>query len=180
MLILSGGLGAVSREFVQGEDFKCSASVCYAIGSVNHVELIRLQKQINRFSGVAKFSPIPTDGSIGNGTLTAARRVATWVKANIAGSSSALIWTSAVADRAALTRQNMFFAGVLEGIANTKGLPVDVPAPRPTAPQPVPSDEIYVEPDSGEKSSLVWWILGGVAIVGVGTVGYVMYRQSHR
>ncbi len=114
-------------------------------------EFAELQRQINRFAGVAKFRPIAADGKIGAATVAAGRAAFTWISRNEVLSIS-LPWDSTVPRVWAANSQ--MFTSLLQTYADR--LPrtpsVDVPMVAP--------------PPSARKKSQAFFLLGGGLLFG--------------
>jgi hypothetical protein len=125
MIVTSlSGFGAA---YVEGPDFKCNDSQCYAIGPERQKIFEDYQKLLNRFATKLSFMPLVVDGFIGPATVVATRKVADaviasgldldWVK-TLAGSGST---------RPGVAARISDFTVVARGLANTM-----LPPPAPT------------------------------------------------
>lgn len=84
------------------------------------------QAVLNRYAGKAKFTPITVDGKIGaKETAPAARKVGTWIAENIGGVSfeNDYVQTLRSLDTTKIAAEAGTLAGLLDGIANSEGLP---------------------------------------------------------
>lgn len=177
------GLGAFLAPLVEGVDFNCTKKACYGIGTQNHRLFEDLQSALNKFSAEYGFRPIPVDGFIGilkGGTVEAA---------GIVGARLPLPWTalsgipltieSIAANAPAILND-------LVGAATDEQLP-PVPPPKVVTPEEerVRKETARKQEEAArqtalvpkEKSNILWWILGGVALFGIGTVGYLTYKR---
>lgn len=88
MLSLTGTLGVTPI-------YKCNATICYSsdgagVNKGTDALFREVQALTNRFSGVAKFSPISVDGMIGAGTVSALGKVVAYLKNNPKWSGAAI------------------------------------------------------------------------------------------
>jgi len=132
MLVSSlSGLGAA---FVEGTDFKCNASQCYAIGAERQKIFEAYQTLLNRFAQKLGFTPLVVDGFIGSGTVAATRKVA----AAVIASGLDLNWVKTLAGsgstKAQVAARISDFTVVVQGLAQAT-LPV-APMKRGFTPPP--------------------------------------------
>lgn len=85
----------------------------------------QLQRVLNRYTNVAKFSALSADGVLGINTTAAVKKVCQYVTANVGGTSGQLIFRVG-ADATSPKDYAIYaddLAGSLDGIANMLGLP---------------------------------------------------------
>jgi len=156
-----GGLGA----FTQGINYECGKTICYAKGKDNDAILKALQDALNRFAESIGFTPLYVDGFIGDLSVQAANAVlgANYTKETLTAAAPAV------------TSQLLTLA------ASSSLPPVAAPTAPTVAKTPVQKQEeaaaaASVGPQGGGHS-WIWWLLGGVAVVGISTVGYMTYKR---
>lgn len=104
MLAAESTPGFVAKPVMtQGRDFNCTGTICYGIAA-NHATFVNLQGYINKFANAVGFSKIATDGFIGDGTVSAFRKVVAFVLKR-AGSGATMKFGGLNAS--ALTRQQL-------------------------------------------------------------------------
>jgi hypothetical protein len=179
------GYGFSAAGLTQGKDFNCNNAICYAIGPTNDALFKQLQMKTNVFSGAAGFKPLTVDGFIGAATVTALQAIkrlglatAPSTKEAVAANAGMLIdllQNLAVVQQAGGMRPSPSGTAVAyqppPGVHQTTTIgPVQIPGMSPAA-AALPK----------VKSKTLWWILGGVvAVLGVGGVGYIVYRRKAR
>lgn len=169
MLIQSNGYGygfgaeSLPQLLTQAKDFNCNASICYAIGAGNDALFKKLQSSINVLAGVGGFAPIAVDGFIGAGTIAALQALG---KIGLANPPT----TKEAAAQNAQSLVNALATLAAKSAAATAAIgPMQLPGTSPAAAAALPKP----------TSKMLWWILGGLAVVGtVGGIGYVVYRRK--
>lgn len=97
-----------------------------------------LQAVLNRYAAKVKLTPLVVDGVIGDKTKTMARATGDWLVANIADvNEQDYIQILRSRDAARLGAEASRLAGLLDGVANTMGLPTTVSAGTPSTPSSV-------------------------------------------
>lgn len=169
-----------STGFTAGVNFECGKTICWAKGKANDAILKALQGALNRFSTQLGFSPIYVDGFIGAQTVKAAQAV-------VQGTGLALnpVMLAASASKEALTALAPSFTAQVLQAAEAQSL-APVPAPKvSTAPKTTAQkqEEAAAAASTGTTKAeaggrgWLWWVLGGLAVVGIGTVGYMTYKR---
>jgi lysozyme family protein len=142
------GLGALGGSLlVKGTDFNCTSTICYGVGAANHALLQQLQKVINSFSTLARFTPITVDGFVGAGTVNAAQLAAKVIRGQ-AASNAAIITQIA---SGGMTKEQVTASApdllaaftAANSVLTEQGAPVQAVAPvqqaSASAPAPVPA-----------------------------------------
>jgi hypothetical protein len=189
MIVMQGVEGFNGRAFGQAENgaasftagvnFECGKTICWAKGKANDAILKALQGALNRFANQLGFSPIYVDGFIGAQTVKAAQAV-------VQGTGMAMnpVMLAASASKEALTALAPSFTSQLLEMAEAQSL-APVPAPKvSTAPKTTAQkqEEAAAAAATGTKAEAggrgwIWWVLGGVAVAGIATVGYMTYKR---
>ncbi len=185
MIVMQGvdGFGqtenSTGSSFAEGVNYACGKTICYAKGKANDAILKALQGALNRFSTQLGFSPIYVDGFIGAQTVKAAQAV-------VQGTGLAMnpVMLAASASKEALTALAPSFTSQLLEMAEAQSL-APVPAPKvSTAPKTTAQkqEEAAAAQSTGAKPAAgdhkwLWWVLGGLALAGIGTVGYMTYKR---
>jgi len=91
-MIASNYSGALGALYVSPADFKCSTTICYAIGATKHAQFQAFQEALNVFAPTLKFTAIKVDGAIGANTLAVTRLVAQWMLQNAAQTAGSDPW----------------------------------------------------------------------------------------
>jgi lysozyme family protein len=165
------------------EDFKCNASICYAIGKENHTLFLQLQQTINTLSGAGGFKPLVVDGFIGASTVAALQ---TLTKIGLQGSFAT---KEDVAKNAVMLTQQVQSLAATRQSAGQKLSPPGAPTPAAAA-AAAPSSSITpaqaatmppMATSLPKSHKTLWLIAGGLAaVLAVGVGGYVVYRRKAR
>ena len=176
MLIMSPvngtGVGDWKQDLldIKTPPYKCTASICYAIGPDNHRLFLSLQTAINRWAGQAGFNPIQVDGLLGKETTDALDKI--WP-----GGSGA--------KKEVLAADAQKYLNLINKLGDGKQLP-HVPAPPKVSPSTAKQeakiakaadDKPYKMHTPGLGNVSPWWFIGGVAVVALGIIGYKIYKR---
>ncbi|OFZ80095.1 MAG: hypothetical protein A2583_03300 [Bdellovibrionales bacterium RIFOXYD1_FULL_53_11] len=162
-----------------GKDFNCKTA-CWA-GSKAVEELFKqLQIALNRYAAVASFSPIYVDSYIGPTTVSAAQNVAMYLYGR---TDKRVDLRSLAVDKETIAANALALMAQLRTSAETYSLP-EVPAPaKPTVAEKDAHDEAAAGQQEdggggGGGGGWMWWVLGIVAVAGIGTVGYLTWKRN--
>jgi hypothetical protein len=167
------------------EDFKCNASICYAVGKENHTLFLQLQQTINTLSSAGGFKPLVVDGFIGSSTVAALQTL------KKIGLSDAPSTKEDVAKNAVMLTQQVQSLAATRQSAGQKLSPPGTPTPAaaaaaspsssitPAQAAAMPSSAAALPQPKSKKT--LWLIAGGLAaVLAVGVGGYVVYRRKAR
>jgi len=164
--------------------FRCKDGACYGNDADIEPYGWALQAVLNRFVTLPGQKPVSVDGWIGGETVAAAYRVGQAVDLSAyANARSILSSTPTPLD---LAKNSGDMITVFNEIADALGLPAaitpTIPAEAKKAVAPPAPSKGGTAPTSGkstdtEGTSIWWYILGAVVLIGVGTVGYIVYRR---
>lgn len=176
-----------------GVDFKCNAAICFGIGPV-HEQLKTLQRTLNAFASVGRFTPLDVDGFIGDQTVAAVNRVANALGLTIPGTTRETVTANAPTLIASLTTQLQRMPGAttpqviepapeIEGVIQQIVAACRVSKKDPTCAKAAtlcsqvrgtPSAALATEICSAVRGrAWLWWVVGGVAAAtGIGLVVY--------
>jgi len=167
------------------EDFKCNASICYAVGKENHALFLALQQAINTLSSAGGFKPLVVDGFIGSSTVSALQ-VLTKI-----GLTETFATKEDVAKNAVAVIQLVQNLAAVRQSAGQKLSPPGTPTPTAAAAAAgaiSPVQATAVSPTAAAaalpqaKSKKTFWLIAGglAAVLAVGVGGYVVYRRKAR
>jgi hypothetical protein len=199
MIVIQGINGrALGQESTVGMlqqrvDFNCKTA-CWGIGAARHSLFKDLQAALNRYSGTLKvqyggssyaattFEPIVDDGFIGPSTVAAAQK-AQQVLASVLPSGN-VVDAAKVASKEAIAANAPMLVTWFKAGATTLGLSaVAAPSKPPTVAEKDAHDEAAAgqQEDGGGGEGgggWMWWVLGIVAVAGIGTVGYLTWKRN--
>lgn len=173
MLTISG-LGATQLPY------SCTASICYGIGSYDQT-IRQMQNAINRYVAlVPSLKAISVDGKIGSGTVAALKAIKDWMPTN-AAPYVALVNASISKETAAASAGSL--ASLLSSYvgASPSAPPVVTQPTKPPSTSPVPSlppniPDLFTPPSGASNKK--WYVLGALALAGVGGLAYWNYREN--
>jgi lysozyme family protein len=167
-----------TSDFVEAVNYACGKTICYAKGKANDAILKGLQNAINRFAAQLGFTPIQVDGFIGAKTVSAAQQVVT---NTLMATQPALL--AFAASKEGLTAAAPYMTQQFLSAAQAQNLG---PVAPPPAPAKAPKTSVEKQEEAVAKQSAggeakgygwLWWVLGGLALAGVGTIGYMTYKR---
>jgi len=123
----SFGAATPGRPLVQGTDYNCNASICYAIGAANHALFQQLQQTLNQYArlGLSAYrSQLTVDGFIGAQTVSAAQ----------AAAAAALLASPGSTKQAVAANAQILNNGLQAFLAGVNAPKVPAPVPVATAP----------------------------------------------
>jgi len=152
-------------------------------------KLETLQSQLNRISAPAAITPLVVDGKIGKNTYNAIQQALRWTRSQSAAAKAVAGLQQGVPAYTAIATYAAELAGEFKRAGDASFMP---PA---TAPQVAMAHQGHrnagagtsTHPDNGggttpavahKKSNVIWWIVGALALAGVGTVGYMTYKRK--
>lgn len=180
--------------------YTCNATICYGSQAAGTDQSFKaLQAVINRFAGVAGFSPVTVDGFIGDGTVAALRKTLAYLTRNSATAGMAQPLVALAASKESVAADSPTLVSVLTYIAASAGgsgstlpaPPVAVPSPpppiysvptgptAPPAPMPMPPSPLPTmpgtAPGAAAKVSLLqnpptWAYYVAGGLVGIGVL----------
>lgn len=189
------GLGGLE----QGTDFNCTSTICYGVtkpgesspGAV-HQTFVNLQRAINRWSGKAGFTSVAVDGFIGAATVIALQKAGNALLGTLPGALATIAKNLFSKN---LTKENVAanapqLIESLNSAADKLEAGGSLPAPQTSTPRAPavattttpssPGTEIATNPAPSKGSSLIWWLLGGFAIVATAGIATVIVLKRRR
>jgi len=146
-----------------------------------------LQKQVNRFVGVAVPSAIGEDGIIGSGTVTAVKQVASFLIAHGAVNTSSFVQSGASADAPYIAKHVSDYISIFDKAATARGLLAPKPPKKKPPAQPdLPVSVGPVDPNTGLPAGggltdgLMAASVGGVPLVFIAAAGAIYYFTQVR
>ena len=155
--------------------FRCANGACYGLKQVES-EGWNLQAALNRFVSLTGQKPIAVDGWVGAETMRAAYSVGHKISDKLDGNVFDLFINNT--DPLVLIRNTPSVIAALNTAAEALGLPKAVPFTIPSGAKKAKTPPPVTSPSSTDTGTSIWWyILGAVALAGVGTVGYIVYKR---
>lgn len=180
--------------------FKCSLIKCYStdgqgVNAGTHLLFLNLQRTINRYAGVAGFSPITVDGFIGSGTVTAFQKAATWALAKstpfATGNARYYQISTSLKGVAPLATSKTMLASMAQQAYDALALGTEmitsptVPTTPPSPGTPGPTPQFPADPNAyapppkppnWAKANWSWLAAGGILLAGLGTATYFVFK----
>lgn len=171
------GLGATQLPY------SCTASICYGIGSY-HQTILQMQNAINRYVAlVPSLKAIAVDGKIGAGTVTALKAIKDWMPTNaapyVALVNASISKETAAASAASLASLLSSYVGASSSVppvVTQPSTPSSSSSPVPSLPPNIP--DLFTPPSGASNKK--WYVLGALALAGVGGLAYWNYRENAR